>query len=148
MHRLPVRRRQSCALHRDRARPVAAVARAERATASCPAASVPAAWPDKLTLSWRQPVGEGYSSPVVDDGRVFVHSRSEPDEVVSAFDLESGEPIWSARYPSSFTKNQYATHDGEGPVLDAARRRRPALHARGQRRAVVVRRRDGHVEVA
>jgi outer membrane protein assembly factor BamB len=46
---------------------------------------------------------------------VFVHSRSEPDEVVSAFELESGEPIWSARYPTSFTKNQYATMMPKGP---------------------------------
>ena len=30
-----------------------------------PTASVPAAWPEKLSLSWRQSVGEGYSSPVV-----------------------------------------------------------------------------------
>ncbi len=80
-----------------------------------PAASVPAAWPDKLSPGWRQAIGEGYSSPVVDDGRVFVLSRSEPDEVVSAFELESGEPIWSARYPSSFTKNQYATMMSKGP---------------------------------
>ena len=76
---------------------------------------MPAAWPDKLSPGWRQAIGEGYSSPVVDDGRVFVLSRSEPDEVVSAFELESGEPIWSARYPSSFTKNQYATMMSKGP---------------------------------
>jgi outer membrane protein assembly factor BamB len=80
-----------------------------------PAASVPAAWPEKLSVHWRQDVGEGYSSPVVDDGRVFVHSRSDPDEVVSAFELETGEPIWNARYPSSFTKNQYATMMSKGP---------------------------------
>jgi len=80
-----------------------------------PAASVPAAWPEKLSLSWRQDVGEGYSSPVVNDGRVYVLSRSDPDEIVSAFDLESGEPIWRARYPSSFTKNQYATAMSKGP---------------------------------
>jgi outer membrane protein assembly factor BamB len=80
-----------------------------------PAASVPAAWPEKLSSGWRQVVGEGYSSPVVDDGRVFVHSRSEPDEVVAAFELETGEPIWSARYPTSFTKNQYATMMSKGP---------------------------------
>jgi outer membrane protein assembly factor BamB len=80
-----------------------------------PASSVPVAWPEKLSLSWRQDVGEGYSSPVVDDGRIFVHSRSDAEEVVSAFELESGEPVWSARYPSSFTKNRYAVGMSKGP---------------------------------
>jgi outer membrane protein assembly factor BamB len=80
-----------------------------------PAASAPAAWPEKLALKWKQPLGEGYSSPVVADGRVFVHSRTDPDEVVSAFDLATGKPLWSARYPSAFTKNQYATSMSKGP---------------------------------
>ena len=80
-----------------------------------PSASVPSAWPEKLSLMWKQSVGEGYSSPVVADGRVFVHSRSDPDEIVSAFDLATGKPLWSARYPSTFTKNQYATAMSKGP---------------------------------
>jgi outer membrane protein assembly factor BamB len=80
-----------------------------------PAASVPAAWPDKPTVQWTQPLGEGYSSPVVHDGRVFVHSRTDPDEVVSAFELVSGEAIWSATYASAFSKNKYAASMAKGP---------------------------------
>ena len=80
-----------------------------------PAASVPAAWPDKPTVQWTQPIGEGYSSPVVDDGRVFVHSRTDPEEVVSAFELASGETIWSAAYASAFSKNKYAAAMAKGP---------------------------------
>ncbi|HEX6976018.1 MAG TPA: PQQ-binding-like beta-propeller repeat protein [Vicinamibacterales bacterium] len=80
-----------------------------------PAASVPAAWPEKLAIAWRQTLGEGYSSPVVADGRVFVHSRTDPDEIVSAFDLATGKPLWSARYGSTFRKNQYATAMSKGP---------------------------------
>jgi outer membrane protein assembly factor BamB len=74
-------------------------------TSVVPAAAVPKAWPAKPTIQWTQPLGEGYSSPVVDDGRVFVHSRTDPDEVIGAFKLASGEPIWSASYGSAFTKN-------------------------------------------
>jgi outer membrane protein assembly factor BamB len=84
-------------------------------TGLVPPAAVPAAWPDKPTVKWTQPVGEGYSSPVVDDQRVFVHSRTDPDEVVSAFELDSGEPIWSATYGSAFTKNKYAATMAKGP---------------------------------
>jgi len=80
-----------------------------------PAVSVPAAWPDKPTVQWTQPIGEGYSSPVVDDGRVFVHSRTDPEEVVSAFELASGETIWSAAYASAFSKNKYAAAMAKGP---------------------------------
>jgi outer membrane protein assembly factor BamB len=80
-----------------------------------PAALVPAAWPEKPSLKWKQEVGEGYSSPVVAGGRVFVHSRRDPDEVVSAFDLATGKPIWSKAYPAAFSKNQYAVQMAKGP---------------------------------
>ena len=80
-----------------------------------PAANVPASWPDKPTLKWKQAVGEGYSSPVVDAGRVFVHSRQDPRETVAAFNLVSGEQLWSASYDAAFTKNQYATQMAKGP---------------------------------
>ena len=58
-----------------------------------PAASVPAAWPVKLALKWRQPLGEGYSSPVVADGRVFVHSRTDPDETGEALVVRDAESV-------------------------------------------------------
>ena len=65
-------------------------------------------------VRWKQAVGEGYSTPVVAGDRVFVHSRRDPDEIVSAFDLATGSPLWSTRYPAPFSKNQYARPDGEG----------------------------------
>ncbi len=79
------------------------------------AAHVPASWPQAPTLQWKQAIGEGYSSPVVSASRVFVHSRRDPDEIVSAFDLASGKPIWSATYPSAFTRNKYAMSVTKGP---------------------------------
>lgn len=80
-----------------------------------PKASVPAAWPEKLTPKWKQTVGEGYASPVVGDGRVYVHSRQDPEEVVTAFDLATGKLIWTQKYPSAFNKNKYATQMSKGP---------------------------------
>jgi outer membrane protein assembly factor BamB len=80
-----------------------------------PAAAVPAAWPDALTEGWVVEVGEGYSTPVVGDGRVFVHARRDPDEVVTAFDLATGAPLWSDTHTAPFTKNQYATSMAKGP---------------------------------
>jgi outer membrane protein assembly factor BamB len=80
-----------------------------------PAASVPADWPEKASLAWRQPIGEGYSSPVVEGGRVFVHSRRDPQEIVTAIDLASGRPAWSDSYEAPFAKNQYAREMARGP---------------------------------
>ena len=80
-----------------------------------PKASVPAAWPEKLTPKWKQTVGEGYASPVVGDGRVYVHSRQDPEEIVTAFELTTGKPVWTQKYPSAFNKNKYATQVSKGP---------------------------------
>jgi outer membrane protein assembly factor BamB len=60
-------------------------------------------------------VGEGYSTQVVAGGRVFVHSRQDPDEIVTALDLATGKPMWTQRYPSAFNKNKYATAMSKGP---------------------------------
>ena len=80
-----------------------------------PAALAPSAWPDKPSLKWKHPAGEGYSSPVVHGGRVFLHSRRDPDEIVSALDLASGKTLWTASYAAPFNKNQYARAMAKGP---------------------------------
>jgi outer membrane protein assembly factor BamB len=80
-----------------------------------PAASVPSTWPERVSLKWKQAVGEGYSSPVVDAGRVFVHSRRDPEEIVTALDLATGKPVWTNTYAAPFSKNQYAKQMAKGP---------------------------------
>jgi outer membrane protein assembly factor BamB len=60
-------------------------------------------------------VGEGFSSPVVSNGRVFVHSRRDPEEIVTAIYLTTGKVAWQQRYVSEFKKNQYATQMAKGP---------------------------------
>jgi outer membrane protein assembly factor BamB len=80
-----------------------------------PVAQVPDAWPSAYEPAWKVEIGEGYSSPVVDDGRVIVHSRRDPAEVVTAIDLASGRQIWQQSYDASYAKNQYAVQMGKGP---------------------------------
>jgi outer membrane protein assembly factor BamB len=77
--------------------------------------NVPAAWPARLAPRWTLKVGEGYSTPVVANGRVFVHSRQDPDEIITAVDLASGKAVWTARYPAAFNKNKYANEMSKGP---------------------------------
>jgi outer membrane protein assembly factor BamB len=82
---------------------------------SIPAASAPTAWPQTFARVWRVQIGDGYASPVVSNGRVFVHSRSDPDEIVTAVNAGDGKVIWQQRYPAAFTKNQYAVAMAKGP---------------------------------
>ena len=79
------------------------------------ATALPATWPSAVTPAWRVEVGEGYSSPVVSGNRVFVHSRRDPEELVTAVDLQTGKVLWQRTYQAPFAKNQYAVRMGKGP---------------------------------
>jgi outer membrane protein assembly factor BamB len=66
-----------------------------------------AAWTETPKVLWRQPVGEGNSSPVVSDGRVFIHAKikDKDQEELIASDARTGKPLWRkvyARAPMSF----------------------------------------------
>lgn len=77
-------------------------------------ASIPK-WPTQWKKAWRVEVGEGYSSPVVADGRVYLHSRKDPNEIVTAYKLDVGHIAWQHQYKAEFSKNQYATGMGKAP---------------------------------
>ena len=80
-----------------------------------PAALIPKQWPAAIKKGWSVDIGEGYSSPVVANGRAFVHSRRDPEEVVTAIDLATGKVVWQQKYQSEFKKNQYASQMAKGP---------------------------------
>jgi outer membrane protein assembly factor BamB len=80
-----------------------------------PAAVIPKQWPAAVKRGWSVEIGEGYSSPVVANGRAFVHSRRDPEEIVTALDLATGKIAWQQKYTSEFKKNQYATQMAKGP---------------------------------
>ncbi len=82
---------------------------------SVAAGSAPRVWPEQLRQTWRVEVGEGYSSPVVSGGRIFVSSRRDPDELVVALNLADGKILWTQKYPAAFQKNQYAVAMAKGP---------------------------------
>jgi len=80
-----------------------------------PAAQAPAEWPAAFGPVWRVEVGEGYSSPVVAGAQVFVHSRKDPQEIITAIDLASGKVLWQQQYAAAYQKNQYAVRMAKGP---------------------------------
>ena len=59
---------------------------------------------------WEVPLGEGYSSPVVVDGRVITLSRSGDEEELEALDARDGSRVWRHAWPTAYT-NDY----GRGP---------------------------------
>jgi outer membrane protein assembly factor BamB len=70
-------------------------------------------WTTAPKVLWRQPVGEGNSSPVVVDGRVFIHSKiaGKDEEELSAFDARTGKKLWNSPYARAPFKSLY----GNGP---------------------------------
>ena len=77
--------------------------------------NTPRAWPEALQRSWRVEIGEGYSSPIVANGRAFVHGRRDPEEIVASINLADGKLLWQQKYQADFKKNQYAVQMAKGP---------------------------------
>lgn len=84
-------------------------------TGIIPAAAAPAAWPEQLKKRWSVEAGEGYSSPVSGGGRIFVHARRDPQEVVLALDAGTGKVEWEQKYAAPMAKNPYAKQMAKGP---------------------------------
>src|SRR5262245_27219814 len=82
---------------------------------SASAFSEPAQWPDTLTRRWRVTVGEGYSTPIVVGSRVYISTRIEGNEGVTALDSDTGALIWRTDYPAPYTPSNAAAAHGAWP---------------------------------
>ena len=67
--------------------------------------------PDGLPPLWRQPVGGGYASFVVADGRAFTIEQRRKEETVAAYELRTGREIWTHAWKAEFSE----TMGGDGP---------------------------------
>ena len=69
-------------------------------------------WPaEGLRRLWKQPVGAGYASFVVAAGRAFTIEQRRDQEVVAAYDIETGREIWTNAWTASFEESM----GGDGP---------------------------------
>ncbi|MEM7353931.1 MAG: PQQ-binding-like beta-propeller repeat protein [Acidobacteriota bacterium] len=80
------------------------------------------AWPDSLAESvlrqaWRvDDLGASYSSPVVQDGTVYVTvSHDARTEGVTALDATTGQRLWSRSWPVSFAMPAFMSKHGSWP---------------------------------
>ena len=60
---------------------------------------------------WKQPVGGGYASFVVADGHAFTIEQRRDQEVVAAYDTETGRELWTNGWNASFEESM----GGDGP---------------------------------
>ena len=61
-------------------------------------------WSEKSSFSqlWTKPVGEGFASPVVAQGRLLVFYRQNNREILDSLDPATGKQQWSAGYPTGY----------------------------------------------
>ena len=77
-------------------------------------------WPGTgLEPLWSRPVGGGYASFVVADGLAFTMEQRRDEEVVAAYDVDTGGEVWTHARPAHFRE----TMGGPGP------RATPTWHA-------------------
>jgi outer membrane protein assembly factor BamB len=66
-------------------------------------ADLSAQWPPTgPAVVWKKDVGQGFSAPVVAQGRLILFHRVGDKEVIEALDAATGKPIWKFDYPTSY----------------------------------------------
>src|SRR5215207_2310964 len=66
-------------------------------------------WGRALTPLWKQPVGGGYASFVVAEGRAFTIEQRGRREAAAAYDLATGRELWTSAWNALFQEQ------GDGP---------------------------------
>jgi len=72
---------------------------------------VSTSWPASgLPVLWKQPVGIGFASFVVADGKAYTIEQRRRQEVVAAYDLATGRELWKQAWDA-----EYNDSNGDGP---------------------------------
>jgi len=88
-------------------------------------------WPSEgLKPLWKQPIGGGYASFVIANGKAFTIEQRRGQEVVAAYDMSSGRELWSHSWPAFFQEAMGGDGPRATPVWDGGRLY--ALGASGQ----------------
>ncbi|HEX2269008.1 MAG TPA: PQQ-binding-like beta-propeller repeat protein [Pyrinomonadaceae bacterium] len=68
-------------------------------------------WPQNgFTALWKQPVGFGFASFAIAEGKAFTLEQRRSQEVVAAYDLATGRELWTQAWNA-----QYNDSNGDGP---------------------------------
>lgn len=75
-------------------------------------ATIKTSWPTGgLPQLWKQPVGGGYASFVIAEGRAYTIEQRRQQEVVAAYDVETGRELWTHGWDAEFRESL----GGDGP---------------------------------
>ena len=75
-------------------------------------ADLSGSWPGKgPPVIWQKEVGRGFSGPAVADHKLVLFHRIVDRETVDCLDAETGNPIWSHAYPTSY-QDEFGFDDG------------------------------------
>jgi outer membrane protein assembly factor BamB len=70
-------------------------------------------WPaNGLTALWKQPVGLGYASFSIADGRAYTIEQRRGQEVVAAYDVATGRELWTQKWNAEYSPGD---DTGDGP---------------------------------
>jgi len=75
----------------------------------------PKAWPAELTRRWKVEVGEGYGTPLIVGDVVYVFTRIDGQEGMTALDAATGRQRWRTSYPAPYTPSKAAEKHGASP---------------------------------
>ena len=64
-----------------------------------------------LPQLWKQPIGGGYASFVIAEGRAFTIEQRRAEEMVAAYDVETGRELWKHGWSADFRESM----GGDGP---------------------------------
>src|SRR5215213_406537 len=74
-------------------------------------APISTSWPANGPAEvWKQPVGVGYSSFAIAEGKAYTIEQRRQQEVVAAYDLATGRELWKQAWDAEFTDGT-----GDGP---------------------------------
>ncbi|MDP1570598.1 MAG: PQQ-binding-like beta-propeller repeat protein [Vicinamibacterales bacterium] len=92
-------------------------------------------WPAAgLTPLWKQPIGGGYASFAVAEGRAFTIEQRRTEEVVAAYDVATGLELWTHAWDGDF--KEWMGGDGPRATPTWVDGRLYALGAEGELRAL------------
>lgn len=79
-------------------------------------------WPaEGLPLLWKQPIGGGYASFVVAEGMAFTIEQRRRQEIVAAYDVETGRELWTHGSDAEFKESMGGDGPRATPTWDAGR---------------------------
>ena len=75
-------------------------------------------WPETgLPVKWTKELGTGFSSFSVVDGLAYSMGHTDGQETVWCLDADTGDEVWSHRYPAELNPNLYEGGPGSTPTV-------------------------------